>query len=74
MLQNIVLIGAGGQTTPRFNSHKVALGLAPYNQVRHIGERQAHALVLGFLGQRNHAALEHVEDSLGKVKEFVGKR
>ena len=74
MLQNIVLIGAGRQAAPRFHGHKVALGLAPHNQVWHIGERQAHALVLGFLGQRNHAALEHIKDGLREVEEFVGKR
>lgn len=74
MLQNIVLVGAGGQAAPRFHGHKVALGLAPHNQVWHIRERQAHALVLGFLGQRNHATVEHVKDGLREVEEFVGQR
>ena len=46
MLKHIVLIGTGRKTAPRLNRHKIALGLAPHNEIWEALKAQADACLL----------------------------
>ena len=71
MLKHVVLIGAGRETAPRLNRHKIALGLAPHNEIWEALKAQADALVLALFGKRDLTALEHVKDGLRKTEELM---
>ena len=71
MLKHVVLIGAGRETAPRLNRHKIALGLTPHNEIWEALKAQADALVLALFGKRDLTALEHVKDGLRKIEELV---
>ena len=71
MLKHVVLIEAGRKAAPGLNRHKIALGLAPHNEIWEVLKAQADARAFLHNGMRDLTALEHVKDGLRKIEELM---